>query len=307
MCCYDQGVAGTQCKAPVSRAVPYQGALGAPAPSAAPMMYQPMVEADDAPEAEAETVTRNVHLTNNGSGTLMLSITEFEDMNVTELLTDLIIPLKMEFDTRLSVEIYNNQTEQQCVPRDANCVGNKLLTCAMAQEQEAAEVIATEAQLHNVTQTEALLLEVNNRAQSRLLVFTACVMQSYFTGGIQRKQNALLAAKKCVRAHGYDWRRTRDCVSPSLLVGPLSETEPSNESPLVSEPVLTSETELPVPPESPASSGAEMPVQEAAGLLLEEMQQQVCSALQEQSVHALLCDLLQLQREQPQYEVAEAA
>merc|ERR1711970_1574586 len=151
----------------------------------------------------------------------------------------------------------------QCLLRDANCVGNKVLNCAMAQEQEALEIIMTEAQQQNVTEIDGLLLEVNNKAQSRVLIFTACVMRSYFTGGIQRKQNALLAAKKCVRAHGYDWRRTRECVSPSLLAGPPAEAEPSDESPLVSEPVLSSEAEqsldqeLSTPPEPPASSGFE--------------------------------------------------
>jgi len=288
-------------------------------------MYQPMMSGSGVPDADAQTVTRDVQITNNGSGVLMLSITEFADMNVTELLTDLIIPLKMEFDTRLSVELYTNQTDEQCLLRDANCVGTKVLTCAMAQEQEALEIITTEAQQRNVTEMDGLLLEVNNKAQSRLLIFTACVMQSYFTGGIQRKQNALLAAKKCVRAHGYDWRRTRECVVPSLLVGPPAgvsnesplvsepEAEVSNESPLVSEPVLSDETELsqdPVqspPPEPPASFGFEISVQESEGMQLDEMQREVCSALEEQEVHALLCDLLWLQREEPQYEEVEEA
>merc|ERR1719341_1938342 len=73
---------------------------------------------------------------------------------------------------------------------------------------------------------------------------------------IQRKQNGLLAAKRCVRSHKYNWSDIRTCVRDVPLLN------------------------------APAQN-----VTQNSGLNLLDMKASLCSSLEAQNVSSVICDL----------------
>jgi len=137
-------------------------------------------------------------------------------------------------------------------------MGARVLSCATAQEPQ---VSSSAFQNQNTTEKATAednqdpVSHVTDDGQIRLLSLSACMMQTFsasFDGG---RQNALLAAKRCVRSHGYQWSAIRTCVWDDALVD--------------------------LPPQA----------QQVSSFNLLEMKASVCSELSSTGLSAVVCDL----------------
>merc|ERR1712243_38901 len=106
-------------------------------------------------------------------------------------------------------------------------MGARVFGCASAQEKGLG-IPATEGTAANGTNQDhdARGNNITSGAQIRLLSLSACMMETFsaiFDGG---RQNALQAAKRCVRSHGYPWATVRTCVWDQHVVNlpPRPET-----------------------------------------------------------------------------------
>lgn len=100
-----------------------------------------------------------------------------------------------------------------CDLMDTECIGSKLLSCAIEEElvsEKLTSEAVTDGSVDQQRTTEELSRDgegeiskvtkpLQEDAQIRLLSFSACLMQSFVAGIVERKQSALLAAKKVRR------------------------------------------------------------------------------------------------------------
>lgn len=193
---------------------------------------------------------------------MALVVDQWMDNNLTSFITDLLIPLKMDLQERLQIQLLTDQTvndiEQGCNIQEPRCMGARVLSCATAQETEVLSSVQENQNTTDTTVDESLDQAnlVNDDGQIRLMSLSACMMQtfsaSFENGG---RQNALLAAKRCVRSHGYQWSAIRTCVWDDVLVDQ--------------------------PPEP----------QQVSSFNLLAMKASVCSELSSAGVSAIVCDL----------------
>lgn len=158
----------------------------------------------------------NQTVDSNATATLSVAIDQWRDANSTAFVKDMLLPMKMNLQSRLKLNftpLDADQAEAVCSRLDADCVGSKVFDCALRQE-------AKDGALDDVSQI-------------RLLSFSACLMQSYGAGIIERKNNALLAAKKCARLYQYRWRAVTTCVGPTTtnVTSPTPEMEENDMTP----------------------------------------------------------------------------
>jgi len=229
-----------QCTAPRPYDIPEWNPYGQPTPISGTL------------GATASRTQRELEVTNNGSASVLFVLNQWADENLTALITELMLPLKMDLGENLQVDLATdldvNEIEQGCSVHEANCVGSLVLSCAMKEELTP----QGEANSSSVDMETPM----PEQGQIRLLSLSACLMQTFAAGMIQRKQNGLLAAKRCVRSHKYNWSDIRTCVRDV----PLLNTPAQN-------------------------------VTQNSGLNLLGMKASLCSSLEAQNVSSVICDL----------------
>jgi len=216
---------------------------------------QPLIASTSRKQRENEAFGDDVN------SSLAVVLDQWMDKNLTSFITDLLIPLKMDLQERIRIQLLTDQTiddiEQGCNIQEAKCMGDRVLSCATAQETEIFSSGLEKQRNTTEVEEEATYKEsqVSNDGQIRLLSLSACMMQTFSANLDGGRQNALLAAKRCVRSLGYQWSTIRTCVWEEALVDLPPQPQPVN------------------------------------SLNLLEMKASLCSELSLEGISAVVCDL----------------